>query len=849
MTQAAACELLGVLDGALSTLRATLSRLVHTRARDGPKSLPAAAAVALLREATTSYDALVFLFARAAAHHPLPPVLTEWFAKAHADLRECYDDARAYPALAHLEPPPVLSAAPPRFVGSSTLLLAYGSGSSLATNPPTHVGGGDGRGGGGGVGGAGAGGAGGLGPGGATAGRAPSGIVLSSSAPGGGVIGGSLPRGAGVGGSGGGLGGGGGGGGGGAPANLLAAPALAMPVQPRAPHSATPPPAGLWSGEYEEEDDEAAWAEEEPFPPGLGLGGPEPPNAGVAARQAMLAAQERALAAAAAAHAAAQAEKARAAAAAAQRAALERAQRLAAQQQAEKDKAAKAAAEKAAAGGGGGFGSGGGAGLQQQQQQPQQPPHPQLQQRTRSLLDLEPGDYGGGAGGGGGGGGGAGPHSPPLGGATTAAMAAASVAWPPPSRAQLPPHLQSTRQGGVPALAPPPPVQQPQPSMASMAAGARAAAAAAGGGGAAAPAAAAAAAAAAAVQKVQIQHMQQQQQQQQPHAPQVVIPVAASPPPQQPQQQQAAHAHQAIVSPQPQPPPQQPQPPPQMSPQAAAADAARRDSGVQDWEIPLAELHMGARIGSGAFGEVVRAIYQGTDVAVKRMSSAATGAAGDFRREVALLTKLRHPHVVLFMGACVTPSELCIVMEFAANGSLWAVLHGRARGECTPRRRLQWAAETAKGMAYLHSRSPPIVHRDLKSGNLLVCQDWHIKVSDFGLARTKSSDAARTQVGTYAWMAPEVLENKPYDERADIYSFAIVLWELLTAVEPFKGMHPMQVMRAIDKGERPPVPPNPDCPPDYVALMRACWEREPEARPTFREGLERLSAMVSSAWR
>jgi serine/threonine protein kinase len=211
---------------------------------------------------------------------------------------------------------------------------------------------------------------------------------------------------------------------------------------------------------------------------------------------------------------------------------------------------------------------------------------------------------------------------------------------------------------------------------------------------------------------------------------------------------------------------------------------------------------------------------------------------------VSLLTKLRHKHVVLFMGASFAPESLYIIMEFASNGSLWGVLHGRQQGACTPRRRLQWAAETAKGMAYLHSRSPPIVHRDLKSGNLLVDEDWHIKVSDFGLARTKCAEGARTQVGTYAWMAPEVLEQRPYDERADVYSFAIVLWELLTRQEPFKGLNPMQIMRACDRGARPPLPPEPrDCPAAFTALMERCWAKEPEARPSFRDALVALVAM------
>ena len=277
---------------------------------------------------------------------------------------------------------------------------------------------------------------------------------------------------------------------------------------------------------------------------------------------------------------------------------------------------------------------------------------------------------------------------------------------------------------------------------------------------------------------------------------------------------------------------------------AAAAQAAAGNAAAHEWAIPLEKVELIKVIGRGAFGEVLHGKYEGTDVAVKRMSSVTQQAQSDFTREVSLLTKLRHPHVVLFMGAAVTPNELYIVMEYAANGSLWGVLHSRKRDAATPAKRLQWAAETAKGLSYLHSRSPPIVHRDLKSGNLLLCEDWHIKVSDFGLARTKSADPARTLVGTYAWMAPEVLEQRPYDERADVYSFAIVLWELLTLQEPFKGLEPMQVMRACDKGERPPLPPEPRaCPPAYCALMERCWAREPEKRPTFREALAELQTM------
>ncbi|KAG6543660.1 hypothetical protein Mapa_014843 [Marchantia paleacea] len=261
-----------------------------------------------------------------------------------------------------------------------------------------------------------------------------------------------------------------------------------------------------------------------------------------------------------------------------------------------------------------------------------------------------------------------------------------------------------------------------------------------------------------------------------------------------------------------------------------------------DWEIPICELKLGPKIGQGAFGDVLRGTWQGTDVAVKRLQNNAsyTEAIVDIRHEVAVIIRLRHPNIILFMGACTIPPDVCIVMEFAANGSLYGVLHNPNIG-IDMATVVRWASEAARGMNYLHTRNPPVVHRDLKSVNLLVDGDWHIKVSDFGLAMTKQSSYAYTQVGTWGWMAPEVLESAPYDEKADVYSFGVVLWELITREEPFRGYHPMQIMRAIDRGERPTIPES--CPHTYKQLVEDCWLKDPNGRPMFEEILARLGAM------
>jgi sterile alpha motif and leucine zipper-containing kinase AZK len=266
--------------------------------------------------------------------------------------------------------------------------------------------------------------------------------------------------------------------------------------------------------------------------------------------------------------------------------------------------------------------------------------------------------------------------------------------------------------------------------------------------------------------------------------------------------------------------------------------------GTPEEEIEFEELAFEKKIGQGAFGDVMRGQYKGGYVAVKRlrMTQVKQAAVNDFRKEITLLCKLRHPNVVRLIGVCTKPPELCIVMEYAGRGCLYAIVHN-PRVKLQHSHHVQWAEETARGMEYLHRRErnkPPIIHRDLKSGNLLVDSQWKIKISDFGLARIRETSHAHTQVGTFAWMAPEVLENKPYAEPADMYSFAIVMWECLTRQEPFKGMHPMQIMRAIDRGERPRMPAGVHSTLEFVRIMELCWSHNPEHRPTFKSVLTAL---------
>ena len=133
----------------------------------------------------------------------------------------------------------------------------------------------------------------------------------------------------------------------------------------------------------------------------------------------------------------------------------------------------------------------------------------------------------------------------------------------------------------------------------------------------------------------------------------------------------------------------------------------------------------------------------------------------------------------------------------------------------------RFATDTARGMKYLHSRVG-IVQRDLKSQNLLIDGDNNVKVGDFGLSRKVDTTNNMTACGTPYWTAPEVVRGEIYDQRADVYSFAIILWELITLSEPYKGRDPLEIAFAVaDEGLRPKIPFV--CPEEYSKLMQDCW--------------------------
>lgn len=282
---------------------------------------------------------------------------------------------------------------------------------------------------------------------------------------------------------------------------------------------------------------------------------------------------------------------------------------------------------------------------------------------------------------------------------------------------------------------------------------------------------------------------------------------------------------------------------------AAVKSRKEESAGLSDhWMINVNDLVIGKTIGHSSFGTVNVGKLNGTKVAVKTIqygsSPDSLNSLCSFKKEAELNCKLRHPNVVLFMGIAVQPKKICIVTELMSRGNVRDLLVTVLKGK--PLRldwslRQQWALDTAQGMAYLHSLDPPMIHRDLKTTNLLVDRGMNVKICDFGLSRFKS-DKLMSAVGTVHFAAPEVLNHEQYSEKADLFSFGTVMWELYTRDCVFKGLPQIEVYNRVISGNMPDV--DKDCDPRYAELMKQCWEIDPTNRPSFREVIDRLGVLV-----
>jgi serine/threonine protein kinase len=255
---------------------------------------------------------------------------------------------------------------------------------------------------------------------------------------------------------------------------------------------------------------------------------------------------------------------------------------------------------------------------------------------------------------------------------------------------------------------------------------------------------------------------------------------------------------------------------------------------IQSWEIDYNSIEMGAKLGSGAFGEVRLGTWMGTDVAVKILHANDEKSRDVFYKEANLLCQLRHPNVVPFLGASLQ-GQLAIVMELMPSSLSRLIKSGPIEIKLLCR----VASGIARGIMFLHKSNPPIIHRDLKPDNILLDHANVPKLADFGVSREKIATQEMTRIGTPSYCAPEILKGEKYSEKVDIFSFGMILYAMVSGRAPFRGgegdqaLSPLQIMMKIAvQKERPKIPPEVHCPTWLSDLINECWAAKPDQRPT-----------------
>uniref|UniRef100_A0AAY4DGV9 RAF proto-oncogene serine/threonine-protein kinase n=1 Tax=Denticeps clupeoides TaxID=299321 RepID=A0AAY4DGV9_9TELE len=278
----------------------------------------------------------------------------------------------------------------------------------------------------------------------------------------------------------------------------------------------------------------------------------------------------------------------------------------------------------------------------------------------------------------------------------------------------------------------------------------------------------------------------------------------------------------------------------------------KRDSSYY-WEIESTEVQLHSRIGSGSFGTVYKGKWHG-DVAVKilKVTNPTPEQFKAFRNEVAVLRKTRHVNILLFMGY-MTKDNLAIVTQWCDGSSLYKHLHVQETN-LQMYQLIDIARQTAQGMDYLHAKN--IIHRDMKSNNIFLHEGLTVKIGDFGLATVKARWSGSHQVeqptGSILWMAPEVIrmqDNNPYSFQSDVYSYGIVLYELMTGELPYSMVgNRDQIIFMVGRGYL-----SPDlsklyksCPKAMKRLVADCIKKCKDERPLFPQILSSIELLQHS---
>eukprot|EP01118_Nematostelium_gracile_P006481 TRINITY_DN2083_c0_g3_i1.p1 TRINITY_DN2083_c0_g3~~TRINITY_DN2083_c0_g3_i1.p1 ORF type:complete len:463 (+),score=107.51 TRINITY_DN2083_c0_g3_i1:68-1390(+) len=272
--------------------------------------------------------------------------------------------------------------------------------------------------------------------------------------------------------------------------------------------------------------------------------------------------------------------------------------------------------------------------------------------------------------------------------------------------------------------------------------------------------------------------------------------------------------------------------------------------------LTMDSIKLEQKIGQGTYGKVYSGLCFGTPVAIKVLKELPDqDQLNEIKHEINILSDLANtvPQIVRLYGFVEQPKKMCIVMELCSNGSLYHVMNAISL-DFGWDRTLRTAIEFTKGMKFLHSCSPPIVHRDFKSLNILVTGDWQIKICDFGLSRRTSEDQQNTLRrlrSTAAFSPPELLNKQAFTPESDVYGMGITLWEMIHRCITGKYQRPYAEEKAIQfdyqiivqagNGKRPTIP---STTPDAIKdLLERCWNQEPEERPNCTQLLKELETL------
>ncbi|KAG6382343.1 hypothetical protein SASPL_157990 [Salvia splendens] len=289
------------------------------------------------------------------------------------------------------------------------------------------------------------------------------------------------------------------------------------------------------------------------------------------------------------------------------------------------------------------------------------------------------------------------------------------------------------------------------------------------------------------------------------------------------------------------------------------------------WEIDPTKLELRYLVAQGTYGIVYRSTYDGRDVAVKvldwedgtKTAAEAAEIRASFKQEVSVWHKLNHPNVTIHWRVNgvsqlkvppknpseghtnLPPRACCVVVEFLSGGTLKSYLFKNRKKKLPFKVVIQLALDLARGLSYLHAQR--IVHRDVKAENMLIGAQRTLKIADFGVARVEANNPSDMtgETGTLGYMAPEVLDGKPYNRKCDVYSFGVCLWEIYCCDLPYNDYSFADIMSAVVRQNlRPEIPRC--CPSSLASIMKRCWDANPDRRPEMDEVVRLLEAIDTS---